>query len=243
MFLVYLEAMIEQRLRQVTERITAAASRAGRDSAAVRLMAVTKTHPRSMVDQVLRTGVRLLGENRVQEAAAKFEQDGAVAGGERGYELHLIGHLQRNKATRAARLFDAVQSIDKVATAQALSDAWPRADEPLRLLLELNTSGEAQKHGCRDTEELLRIHDQVAQLPGILVCGLMTMAPFTPERDRVRDCFRRARNAFERLAARDPAVTTLSMGMSGDYEIAIEEGTTLIRVGSALLGPRQQSDQ
>lgn len=231
--------MLEQRLLHVTERMAAAASRAGRRVADVRLMAVTKTHPRATVDRVLDAGIQLLGENRVQEAVAKFGADVVAAGSGRGYELHLIGHLQRNKAAAAAGLFDAVQSIDKLATAEALSRARRADVAPIKLLLELNTSGEVQKSGATTTEDLLRIHDQVAGLPGLVVCGVMTMAPFTADRDRVRGCFRSARQAFELLGERAPGITTLSMGMSGDFEIAIEEGATLIRVGSALLGPRQ----
>jgi pyridoxal phosphate enzyme (YggS family) len=230
--------MLQQRLRHITERIAAAASRAGRSAGDVRLMAVTKTHPRATVEQVLDAGIHLLGENRVQEAMAKFGADAPAAAGGRGYELHLIGHLQRNKAAAAAGLFDAVQSIDKLATAEALSRARPADVAPIQLLLELNTSGEVQKGGCSTTEELLRIHDQVAPLPGLLVCGVMTMAPFSTDRDRVRECFSSARQAFELLGERAPGITTLSMGMSGDFEIAIEEGATLIRIGSALLGPR-----
>ena len=197
-------------------------------------MVVTKTHPRAVVDQLLDAGVRLFGENRVQEATAKFGTDP----GRSGYQLHLIGHLQRNKAAAAARLFDAVQSIDKEETAVALARALGTPPAPVAVLLELNSSGEEQKHGCRTVEELLELHRRLAELAAVQVRGVMTMAPYSDDRQLIRSCFRSARKAFERMRDLERTVDTLSMGMSGDYELAVEEGSTLVRLGTAVLGQR-----
>ena len=227
--------MLARRLEEVQARVVAAAERAGRDPAQVRTMVVTKTHPRAVVDQLLAAGARLFGENRVQEATQKYGGDPGRA----DYELHLIGHLQRNKATAAAGLFDAVQSIDKLVTATALARGLGTPATPMRVLLELNSSGEVQKHGCRSLEELLELQQQIGgELPALRVAGVMTMAPYTEDRERIRACFRHTREAFERMRIRDATIDTLSMGMSGDFELAVEEGATLLRLGTVVLGPR-----
>ena len=226
--------MLAERLGQVRDRIASAAARAHRNPADVQLMVVTKTHPRSVVDALLAAGIHLFGENRVQEATGKFGADPGRA----SYELHLIGHLQRNKGAAAAKLFDVVQSIDKEATAEALERSLGGAQRPKPILLELNASGEAHKHGCRSVEELLALQRQLQRLHAVRVAGLMTMAPYTDDEERIRACFRAARAAFERMRDRDGAIHTLSMGMSGDFELAVEEGATLVRLGSVVLGPR-----
>lgn len=180
-------------------------------------------------------GLVLIGENRVQEAEAKLTPAPL------GAELHLIGHLQRNKARAAAALFHTVQSIDKVETAAALQHALTRAEHSERVvdvLLELNTSGEAAKHGYTREDELERAADAIAAVDRIRVRGLMTMAAWGGDEHAVRDCFERLRRLFERLAPGRPAFDTLSMGMSADFELAIEEGATLVRLGSVLFGER-----
>jgi pyridoxal phosphate enzyme (YggS family) len=234
---------LRERLALTGERVAAAAARAGRDPAEIRILAVTKTQPRARVEDALEAGLRLIGENRVQEADAKLFPVPP------GAELHLIGHLQRNKARRAAELFHTVQSIDKVETAVALHRVLRRRDasdpdEPggrgMDLLLELNTSGETAKHGFASETELQRAMDAIAQLDRIRVRGLMTMAVWSNDARAVRRCFQRLRRLFERLAPGRDGFDTLSMGMSADYELAIEEGATLIRLGTALFGPREQ---
>ena len=225
------EQVLRQRLARVRSRAAAAAQRRGRRAEQVRVMAVTKTRPRAAALAALAAGADLIGENRVQEAAAKFAP-------QPGFELHLIGHLQRNKARAAARLFHAVQSIDKLATAEALQRALEAEDRTMDVLLELNTTGETAKHGFRTTEELRCALDAMCSCDRLRVRGLMTMAAWHADADTVRRSFRALRRLFEELAPARPGFDTLSMGMSDDYEIAVEEGATLLRLGSALFGPR-----
>ena len=224
--------LLRRRLRQTRARVAAAAARAGRSAGEVRIMAVTKTQPRAALEAALNAGLDLFGENRVQEAAAKLEPPPPPA------EVHLIGHLQRNKARVAARLFHAVQSIDKPATAQALQRALEATGGTIDVLLELNTSGEPAKHGFASPDELRRSLEEIEALDRLRVRGLMTMAVWSTDAGAVRGCFRTLRRLFEELAPERPAFDTLSMGMSGDFEIAVEEGATLVRLGTVLFGPR-----
>ena len=229
--------LLRRRLRQTRDRVAAAAARAGRSAGEVRIMAVTKTRPRATLEAALAAGLDLIGENRVQEAAAKLTPPLPHA------EVHLIGHLQRNKARVAARLFHAVQSIDKPATAQALQHALAAGSGTMDVLLELNTSGETAKHGFSSADELRRALDEIAALDRLRVRGLMTMAVWSADAGAVRGCFRTLRRLFEELAPDRPAFDILSMGMSGDFEIAVEEGATLVRLGTVLFGPRATEPQ
>ena len=219
-------------LAEVRARLDAAARRSGRDAASVRLMAVTKAHPREAVLEALEAGATLLGENRVQEAESKLIDllDRC--------ELHLIGHLQTNKARAAAALFSCVQSIDSVHAAQALSARCEERSRTMDILLEMNTSGETTKSGFPGGEELAAALPQIEMLPRLRVRGLMTVGPLTEDRDLIRAAFARLRGMFERLATGRSRFDVLSMGMSSDFEIAVEEGSTLVRVGTALFGPR-----
>lgn len=224
---------LRRRLDEVRQRIALYAARSGRKADAVRLMAVTKTVPREAVENAVEAGVDLFGENRVQEAGRKYE---GLAG---KLELHLIGHLQRNKAGLAAGIFSCVQSIDKLETAQALSGHCSSRGKAMDLLLEVNTSGEESKSGFRTREELLRYLDPIFELPSLRVRGLMTVGPLDQDREAVRRAFSKLSSIFAELAARGlPDFDILSMGMSSDYEIAIEEGSTMVRLGTALFGPR-----
>ena len=231
------ETRLRQRLVQIRERVASAAARAGRGADEVRVMAVTKTHPRAVLEAAVAAGLPLIGENRVQEAAAKLAPPLPHA------EVHLIGHLQRNKARAAAGLFHTVQSIDKLTTAQALQRALEATDGSMDVLLELNTSGETGKHGFVNAAELEHTLDAMAALDRLQVRGLMTMAVWSADAAAARGCFRELRRVFERLAPGQPAFDTLSMGMSGDFEIAIEEGATLVRLGTVLFGPRGAAPQ
>lgn len=231
-----LAAHLRRRLLQARERVAAAAARSGRRGGEVRIMAVTKTQPRAALEAALAAGIDLLGENRVQEAAAKL--DPPLPGVGAGAEVHLIGHLQRNKARPAARLFHTVQSIDKLATAQALQRVLGATGGSIDVLLELNTSGEAAKHGFASAAELRRALEAIARLDRLRVRGLMTMAGWNADAGAVRGCFRALRRLFDDLAADRPGFDTLSMGMSGDFEIAVEEGATLVRLGTVLFGAR-----
>ena len=238
---------IAQRIAAIRQRIAAAAARAGRSADEITLIAVTKTHPLPSIEQVLRAGLRDLGENRVQEAEEKV---GAVeaAGPVR---WHLIGHLQRNKARRAVQIFAMIHSVDNLRLAETLSRvaAEEGAAEPLPILLQLNVSGEESKEGfalaggVRSPQwaEFAATAARIVALPHLRVQGLMTIAPYSEDIEGVvRPCFRRLREARDELARSIPAGDWrhLSMGMSGDFEVAIEEGATLVRVGTAILGER-----
>jgi hypothetical protein len=220
-------------LGEVRARIAAAARRSGRDSSAVSLMAVTKGFPRDVVVEAHTLGLTLFGENRVQEAEEKYlEPPGPL-------ELHLIGHLQRNKARPASALFACVQSVDKVETAVALDVRCEERGRTMEILLELNTSGEASKSGFRSRDDLLSALEAISPLARLRVRGLMTVGPMTENEREVRSSFASLRSLFEELRSRGlPGFDTLSMGMSGDFEIAIEEGSTLVRIGTALFGKR-----
>jgi pyridoxal phosphate enzyme (YggS family) len=227
------------------ERTQNAASRAGRAPESVRIVAVTKTHPIEVVRAGVDAGITLLGENRVQEAEGKFTDSAgdptriavAPAG---GVTLHLVGHLQSNKARRAAALFSCVQSIDKLSTAERLARAAVEHGRVVQVYLEANTSGEESKYGYREPELLLRDLPSIAALEGLEVRGLMTVGPLTGDEGTVRRSFAALRALFERARQVVPAMDVLSMGMSGDFEIAIEEGATMIRVGTAIFGARHE---
>ncbi len=214
--------------------MSAAAARCGRDPSEVRLMAVTKTLPRAAVEAAREAGIGLFGENRVQEAEEKFA---GLAG---SVELHLIGHLQRNKARAASELFKCVQSIDKTETAKALNDRCGERSAVMDVLLEFNTSGEESKNGFRTRDELFRCLDEVLRMQFLRVRGLMTVGPLDPDPGATRGSFQRLATLFREIAQElpPPFFDTLSMGMSGDFETAIEEGSTLVRVGTALFGSR-----
>jgi pyridoxal phosphate enzyme (YggS family) len=222
---------LAENLLEARTRIEDAARRSGRDPAAVRLMAVTKGFPRDTVLEALQAGTSLFGENRVQEAEEKFA-------GLDGCETHLIGHLQTNKARTAAALFSCVQSIDSVHTAEALGSRCTERGRTMDVLLELNTSGEASKSGFPGREGLRPALDLIEKLPSLRVRGLMTVGPLTDDREKIRASFALLRQVFEELQAGRAGFDVLSMGMSADFEIAVEEGATLVRLGTALFGPR-----
>jgi pyridoxal phosphate enzyme (YggS family) len=218
----------------VRQRIVSAAARRGRDPARIRLMAVTKTMPRYAVEAARAEGIDLFGENRVQEAQ---EKHGSLPA---GYELHLIGHLQRNKAGIAADLFHCVQSIDAGRTADELERQCGLRGRSMDVLLEVNTSGEDAKSGFHSREGLVAGLEHVLMLPHLRVRGLMTVGPLTTDTARIRDAFSRLALLFGEIEETRgiPGFDTLSMGMSGDFEIAVEEGATLLRVGTAIFGQR-----
>jgi len=220
---------VADRFRRVQERVAAAAVRAGRDPAEIRICAVTKRSELPAIREVVAAGARILGESRVQAAAAKIE---AVE--DLGVEWHLIGHLQGNKARRAVGLFQAIQSVDSLGLARRLADLGEERGRPVRVLVEVNTSGEAAKSGL----DPVAAGDAIAamrELAGIDVGGLMTMAPFTGEPEPIRRCFRALRSLRDG-AGGTALLPELSMGMTNDFEIAVEEGSTLIRVGTAIFG-------
>jgi len=195
-------------------------------------MAVTKNQTREAVEEAYAAGIRVFGENRVFEASGKYKEFHEDA------ELHLIGHLQRNKAKPASGVFSWVQSLDKIETAAALNEA--RSGGPVHVLIQVNTSGESTKGGVVTQDEVCRLADAVLAMKNLKLRGLMTIGPLTDEEALIRKSFSRLYGMHEKLKQRYPAeqIDTLSMGMSGDYELAVEEGSTLLRIGTALFGPR-----
>ena len=220
---------IEDNIQKIQQRIAEAAARAHRDPAGIRLMAVSKTVEPERILKALDAGITLLGENYVQEAREKIPTVG------RGAEWHMIGHLQTNKASRAALLFDMVQSVDSPRLARKLSDAAVAAGKRLEVLIEVNISGEEAKTGVAKCEAL-SLAAEAAALPGLALKGLMAIPPFLDDPDQVRPYFRELREMFEMLPEGRRQV--LWMGMSGDFEAAIEEGATMVRVGTAIFGSR-----
>jgi pyridoxal phosphate enzyme (YggS family) len=221
---------------RVRERIAAACVRAGRSPNDVRLMAVSKTHPASAVREAFAAGVTLFGENRVQEFGEKHAELANIAA-----EFHLIGHLQSNKAAKAAELFSAVDSVDSWKLAERLNGAAEKLGKTLAILFEVNVGGEAAKSGfAPDSEELRALLARANELPHLQVRGLMTIPPHTEDPNGARPYFRTLRELRDHLAKQfpQPNLNELSMGMSHDYEIAIEEGSTCVRVGTAIFGER-----
>lgn len=225
---------IAENLREVERRVAEAASRAGQRPEAVRLVAVSKMQPLAAVRQAVDAGVRELGENYVQEAEEKLPLLEAP-GGER-LVRHLIGHLQRNKAGKASELFDVVQSVDSAALARALGRRAAERGRVLDVLIEVNISGEATKFGVAP-EAALPLAEEVAAIEGIRLQGLMGIGPLNGGERTVRAGFRRLAGLFEKLPAEHRQV--LSMGMTGDFETAIEEGSTMVRIGTGIFGARR----
>lgn len=231
------EATIRARLPEVRERLEAAHERSG-GSAMVEIVAVTKGHPLKAVEAALDAGLTRCGENRVQELADKAAELGGRPGGER-VSWHLIGHLQRNKVKMALPLFRLIHSIDSQRLARELSKEAEKAGVEVAGLVQVNTSGEEAKGGFGGPQALEAIA-QVAALPSLRIRGLMTMAPLTEEEGVLRQTFRAARELFDACARQVSGFEAehLSMGMSNDYELAVEEGSTMVRLGTALFGER-----
>jgi len=224
---------LDQTLHGVLQTIENAAKLAGRPRA-VKLLAVSKTRPPEAVRALAAAGQRAFGENYVQEGVAKIR---ALPG--LGLEWHLIGHLQSNKCREAAAHFDWVQSLDRAKLVPALDQARPADLPPLNVLVQVNVDGEAGKSGCAP-EQVPVLAALVAQAPRLRLRGLMAIPEPHPDPGHRRESFRRLRSLFEAVAAAHAGVDTLSMGMSEDFALAIEEGATLVRIGTALFGPRGQ---
>ena len=220
-------------LDEVKANIAAACRRAGRNPDDVEIIAVTKTHGAETVDEAWRAGLRIVGENKVQEAA--WKRPASMS----GPEWHLIGHLQSNKVRHALELFDFIHSVDSAKLADRIDFIADSIGARPRILLEVNVSGEKSKSGMRpeDVEPLLR--HIIEACPRITVEGLMTMAPFSESSEDARPYFRRLRELRDSLEAElGVGLPRLSMGMSGDYEVAVEEGATWVRLGTVLFGER-----
>lgn len=226
---------IASNVRELQEELAEACIRSGRERDAVELMAVTKNQDAERVREAYAAGVRCFGENRVQEAAEKY------AALPDDLDLQLIGHLQRNKAKLAGGLFSTVQSIDRVETARALDKHCGERQSKMRILLEVNTAEEESKYGVRGADALAALLDGVIDLENLHPVGLMTIAPFTDDEQAIRKSFRELRRLFEMVRSRYGQLEfeVLSMGMSNDYRIAVEEGSTMVRIGTRVFGARR----
>ena len=231
---------IAENITQIREHIRLAAQRAGSDPESVTLMAVSKTFPPEAIRAAYDAGIRVFGENRVQEFAGKID-------GLRGFSdahWHMIGHLQTNKAAKAAELFHAIDSVDSLKLAEKLNDAARKYGKKLAVLIEVNVGGEAAKSGLPpDSPELEKLLSSAPGLDFLQISGLMTIPPYTEDPQAARPYFRKLRGLRDQIVARKlPSISmaTLSMGMSHDFEVAIEEGSTCIRVGTAIFGEREK---
>ncbi|MBE0596860.1 MAG: YggS family pyridoxal phosphate-dependent enzyme [Desulfuromonadales bacterium] len=226
---------IQDNLRQIQLQIAAACARAGRDPASVRLVAVAKLKPASLIEEAAAAGQRLFGESYVQEFTAKAEQVRSAV------EWHFIGALQTNKVKYLRGKVRLIHSVDRLSLAQEIDRQWRRQGAIADILLQVNLGEEESKSGTEEAA-LVDLARQVAQLPNLRIRGLMTLPPWFEVAEEVRPFFRRLRQLAEelqRLAIPGVDMAELSMGMSHDFEIAIEEGATLVRVGTAIFGQRE----
>ena len=225
--------MLQDNFREVEQRIEAACRRSGRDPKEVTLIAVSKTKPVEMLQEAYDFGTRIFGENKVQELTEKYDQL------PKDIHWHLIGHLQRNKVKKAVAMADLIQSGDSIDILKEIDKRAGQIDKVQDILLEFNISGEETKTGIspHDFEEAVEV---AKTLPHIKVVGLMCMAPEFGDLEQTRPVFKEGRQLFEKLKQRFPEgqVSILSMGMSHDFEIAIEEGATMVRVGTSIFGER-----
>lgn len=231
---------IKENCELILDKIHAAEARAGRPEGSVKLMAVSKFHPADAVVEALGAGITLFGENRVQEACGKFPD---IFASHPEAELHLIGSLQRNKVKQILPLVSCIQSVDRLELIEEIAKQKDKLcpEKKLSLLFEVHT-GEESKSGFTDADELIRAVNYAATLSekGIVCAGFMTMAPLTDDEKAIRASFRSLVKTADMIKARFPELplTELSMGMSHDFEIAVEEGSTLVRVGTAIFGER-----
>ncbi len=235
-------ASIRERYLKVLDRIAKAARRAGRKPETIRVVVVTKTQPVEIVQAAIEAGARLIGENYAEEGAEKIE---ALYLQESGIEWHMVGHIQSRKASLVAQHFSFVHSLDSLRLAQRLDRAAGEARRVLPVLLEVNVSGEESKYGLAGWDsqrwgDLVPIAEAVAALPNLRLQGMMTMPPLDPDPEAARPYFRKLHSLLGFLKRKVARIEweELSMGTSADYEVAVEEGATLVRIGQAILGPR-----
>ncbi len=229
---------IAENIAAIQERIAGSAKRAGRSTDEIALMAVCKTKPAEAIREAYAAGHRLFGENRVQEFAGKAAQLGDLVEA----KFHLIGHLQSNKTRAAADLFAAVDSVDSLKLADRLNTAAQERGKPIDILIEINVGGEEAKSGLApESAEVLQILERAKDWRSLRVRGLMTVPPYTEDPEGARPYFRKLRELRDALARRGFELDQLSMGMSHDFEVAIDEGSTCVRVGTAIFGERPQA--
>ena len=223
---------ISKNLENVKQRIAISAKKAGKTLDEITLVAVSKTMPVNSINEAIEAGVINIGENRVQEAMEKFPKI------TKPITKHMIGHLQKNKVKHTVKLFDIIQSVDSLELAYEISK---RATKEMQVLVEVNTSGESSKYGCEPLDALT-LSEKISSLKSILLKGYMTIAIFSSNINKVRPCFKLLSEIYEEAKSRNipnTDISILSMGMSSDFEVAIEEGSNMVRVGTSIFGPRK----
>src|SRR6478736_6491818 len=226
---------LAENLEQIEKRIHAACERAGRSRDSVLLLAVSKTHPPEVIHEAVNLGLTFFGENKIQEAKAKIPDSPGKA------RWHFIGHLQSNKCRDAVELFEMIQGVDSLAIAQEINKRAEQAGKTMPILLEINVAGEGSKFGYQP-EQMLADLESLNTLPRLEIHGLMAIPPYTPEPEKARPYFQKLRELKQQAeVVLGAPLPQLSMGMSGDFEVAIEEGATMVRVGTALFGERSSS--
>jgi pyridoxal phosphate enzyme (YggS family) len=229
--------LIKENLNFLLEKIADTASQCGRNSDEIDLIAVTKTVPPERINQGISAGVKIIGENKVQEAKDKSDLLDPV-------KCHMIGHLQTNKVKYAVKIFDMVQSVDTLKLAEEINKRCESLNTVMPILIEVNTSGEGSKFGCKP-EKLEELVSEASKVSHVRIEGLMTIGLFSDDMTLVRPCFIRLRELSEKinkLNIDNVYMKHLSMGMSADYPVAIEEGATMIRIGTAIFGARSYSN-
>jgi len=224
--------IISRNLIDLRGRIAEACQEYDRDADDITIVAVTKTHPTAVIKTSVAAGIHEIGENKVQEAEPKINEVGSIA------RFHMVGHLQTNKAKKAVQLFDVIQSVDSFKLAWEINRQAGLIERTIECYIEVNSSGESQKYGVAPNE-CLNLVRQVHALDNIKLTGLMTIGPFTNDNEAIRKAFRLCRHLFDQakeITGSD--FDTLSMGMSDDFPLAIAEGATMIRIGTALFGSR-----
>ena len=222
---------IADNIRRTLDRVRAAKQRSGREAEEVRVIGITKTFGSEVILEALREGITEIGENKVQEAERKFSQ------AEGNYKKHLVGHLQTNKVKKALEIFDVIHSVDSLRLATRISDQGTVGKE---LLLEVNTSGESTKFGI-EPEKVIDTLSEIAETTGLNIEGLMTIGPHTDNENEIRAAFKLLKKLYDKASSSSIEgieMKSLSMGMTNDFELAIEEGATMVRIGRALFGER-----
>jgi pyridoxal phosphate enzyme (YggS family) len=225
---------VEENIKDVWSRIERAAAKTRRGKEDIKLVAVTKTVEVERIKDAISYGIGIIGENRVQEAESKLDQITEKV------EKHLVGHLQTNKAKKAVDLFDFIQSVDSLRIAQEISRRASQKGSLMPVLVEVNTSGEETKFGI-EPDQVLPLMESISDLEGIRIKGLMTIGLFSDDPEDTRPCFRRLKAIFDQLkedSIPNVEMTYLSMGMTSDFEVAIQEGSNMVRVGTAIFGAR-----
>lgn len=227
---------VYQNIQTVRKRIESACQKVGRNADKIDIVAVSKTVEVARIEEAIAAGIKIIGENRVQEAWPKFQTVGPKV------RWHMIGHLQTNKVKRALQFADMIQSVDSIHLAQEIQKQAEKLNRTVDVLIEVNTSGEATKFGFRP-EETLQAIEEISELNRLQIKGLMTIGVFLPEPEEVRPCFKQLRELRDRIAVQNfqrVEMDILSMGMTDDFEVAIEEGSNMVRIGRAIFGERPE---